>query len=254
MRCAIFIVLAARLVGRSRALGAAAALWAAALPGAAQDRGVYDIFLGNVPVGIFAYSGVEGQGRYSLAGQLRTTGLVGALTSVRYDAKTQGRIRGGRFIPGSYEERATIGDRDTVLSITYENGVPNPPVFTPPRQSDRPMVDAAQQGDALDLLTALYALFRDTPSDALCRFSSFIFDGARRTGLSLRPLRQSADEAVCAAEYRRISGFTVAELRRRESFDFRLVYTPNGDGTWVVARADVESVYGVVSLERRDVP
>ncbi|MEL7105171.1 MAG: DUF3108 domain-containing protein [Pseudomonadota bacterium] len=230
------------------------ALWAAASPLAAQDRGVYDIFLGNVPVGIFAYSGVEGQGRYSLAGQLRTTGLIGALTSVRYTAKTQGRIRSGRFVPQSYEELANIGDRNTALSITYDNGVPNPPVFTPPRVSDRPSVDPSQQGDALDLLTALYALFRDTPGDRLCRFGSFIYDGARRTSISLRPLRQSAEEVVCAAEYRRISGFTVAELRRRETFDFRLVYAPNGDGTWSVARADVESVYGVVSLERRAAP
>ncbi|MEM9851057.1 MAG: DUF3108 domain-containing protein [Pseudomonadota bacterium] len=227
---------------------------ASALPLAAQDRGVYDIFLGNVPVGIFAYSGVEGQGRYSLAGQLRTTGLVGALTNVRYDAKTQGRVRAGRFVPQSYEERAIIGDRDTNLSITYDNGVPNPPVFTPPRVSDRPVVDPSRQGDALDLLTALYALFRDTPGERLCRFRSFIYDGARRTSISLRPLRQSAEEAVCAAEYRRISGFTVGELRQRETFDFRLVYAPNSDGTWRVARADVESVYGVVSLERRANP
>ena len=228
-------------------------LWAAS-PAAAQDRGVYDVFLGSVPVGVFAYSGVEARGRYSLAGQLRTTGLIGALTNVRYEAKSRGRLVRGEFIPEAYEERATVGARNTDLTIAYRNGVPEDPVFNPPRDTDRPTVDASAQGDTLDLLTGLYAMFRDTPSAQLCTFRSFIYDGARRTSIALRPLRRSETEAVCAAEYRRIGGFTVAELRRRETFDFRLVYVPNGDGTWQVSRADVESVYGVVSLTRRSGP
>ncbi|MEL7027189.1 MAG: DUF3108 domain-containing protein, partial [Pseudomonadota bacterium] len=162
----------------------------------AQDRGVYDILLGAVPVGVFAFSGVEAQGRYSLAGQIRTSGLVGALTNVRYDAKAQGRRIGDRFVPTLYEEQATVGDRKTDLSITYQSGVPNPPVFVPPRQTDRPDVDPADQAGTLDLLTALFVLFRDTPADMLCSFSAPIYDGARRTSIALRFLRQSGDEII----------------------------------------------------------
>lgn len=221
---------------------------------AAQDRGVYDIRLGNVPVGVFAYSGVEAQGRYSLAGQLRTTGLIGSFTNIRYDAKTVGRVLRGAFQPELYEEKASIGNRESELTIRYTDGVPGPPEFTPPRVSSRPLVDPAEQGDALDLLTALYALFRATPQNQICTFQTFIFDGARRTRISLRLLRLSDTEAVCAGAYRRIEGFSEGELARREVFDFRLVYAPVGDGNWRVAQADVESVYGVVSLERRGAP
>ncbi len=221
-------------------------------PARADDRGVYDVLLGSVPVGVFAFSGVEARGRYSLAGQLRTTGLIGAVTNVRYDAKTVGRVQGRRFVPSVYEEQATIGNRKTDLTITYRNGVPLPPRFSPPRENGRSGVEPAEQGDALDLLSALYILFRETPSSELCSFRTFIFDGVRRTGLTLQALRRSPTEVVCRAEYRRIEGFSVAELRRRETFDFQLVYTPVGGGLWQVDRADLESVYGVVSLKKRD--
>lgn len=217
----------------------------------AQDRGVYDIYLGAVPVGIFAFSGVEARGQYSLAGQLRTTGLVGALTQVRYEAKAQGRISGGRFRPIAYDEVARIGERETTLSITYRGGVPDAPVFDPPRISDRPTVNPAEQGDTLDVLTGFYALLRDLPEDEVCRFRSLFYDGARRTSIALRPLRRSETEAVCAAEYRRLGGFTEAELRVRETFDFQLFYEVTAEGDWRVQQADVETVYGVVRLERR---
>ena len=241
---------------RTRAVGMIVAfvLAISSAPSRADDRGVYDVFLGSVPVGVFAYSGVEARGRYSLAGQLRTTGLIGAVTNVRYDAKTVGRISGGNFVPSVYEEQATIGNRKTDLKITYRNGVPSPPVFSPPRDDDRPSVNPAEQGDALDLLTALYILFRETPLTELCSFRTFIFDGVRRTSLSLRTIRRSPTEVVCRAEYRRIAGFSVAELRRRETFDFQLIYTPVGNGFWQVERADLESVYGVVSLNKRPTP
>lgn len=219
---------------------------------AAQDRGVYDIFLGAVPVGLFAFSGVEARGQYSLAGQLRTTGLVGALTQVRYDAKARGQIVGGRFRPMAYDEVARIGARKTTLSITYRGGVPDAPVFDPPRVSNRPTVDPGDQGDTLDVLTGFYALLRDLPEDEVCRFRSLIYDGARRTSIALRPLRKSETEAVCAAEYRRLGGFTEAELRVRETFDFQLFYEVTAAGDWRVQQADVETVYGVVRLERRD--
>ncbi len=217
----------------------------------AQDRGVFDIYLGAVPVGVFAFSGVEARGQYSLAGQLRTTGLVGSLTRVRYDARARGRRLGERYVPMSYDELAVIGERQTHLSITYQDGVPARPVFSPDRVPDRPDVDPAAQGDAVDLLTGLYALFRDLPEQELCQFRSFIFDGARRTSIVLRPLRQNESEAYCAAEYRRLEGFTERELARRAAFDFQLVYEPLSDDRWRVIRADVETVYGVVTLQRR---
>lgn len=219
-----------------------------------QDRGVFDIYLGNVPVGLFAYSGVEAGGQYSLAGQLRTTGLVGALTNVRYVAKSKGRVVAGRFVPSLYEEDATIGTRNTTLTIRYNNGVPNTPVFDPPESPDVLRVDPSAQGDAVDVLTGLFGVFRNVAEGQACRFSSFVYDGTRRTSMSLRLLRQSADEAVCAGQYRRIGGFTQDDLERRAVFDFRLVYAPREAGGWQVSRADVETIYGVVRLERRDAP
>lgn len=235
---------------------AAALVLAAALaagPAAAQgrDRGVFDIYLGSFKVGLFAFSGVEARGRYSAAGQLRSTGLIGALADVRYDAKAQGRVQQARHVPEVYEERANIGSRSSDLVISYKNGVPEETRFDPPRQSERPALDPRTQGGAVDLMTLFYTLLRDVPEDEVCRYDSFVFDGVRRTRVVLRPETRADTRISCAAEYRRVAGFSTAEMLDRPVFPFRLEYEATGEGTWRAVGALVETVYGTVRLDRR---
>ena len=221
-------------------------------PAAAQDRGVFDIYLGSIPVGIFAFSGVESRGRYSTAGQLRSTGLLGALADVRYDAKSRGLLRGARYVPEFYEERANIGTRSTDLVISYKNGVPEPPEFNPPRDGDTPALDPARQGDTIDLMTMLYALLKDLPEAEVCRFDTPVFDGVRRTRLTMGVEARAPGEIICAAEYRRIAGFKAWELRDRPVSPFRLIYTETSDGVFRATSGVLDTVYGIVRLERRD--
>lgn len=218
---------------------------------AAQDRGVFDIYLGALKVGVFAFSGVEGRGRYSTAGQLRSTGLIGALADVRYDAKSRGRVSAGRYVPEAYEERANIGARATDLVIAYKNGVPDAPRFNPPRESRRPALNPAAQGDTIDLMTMLYTLLKDVQPADVCRYDALAYDGVRRTRVTMRVETRQPDVVTCAAEYRRIAGFTPAELRDRPVFPFRLVYTALESGAYRATAVDLETVYGVVRLERR---
>lgn len=217
----------------------------------AQDRGVFDIYLGSIKVGIFAFSGVESRGRYSTAGQLRSTGLLGTLADVRYDAKSRGVLRGTTYVPEYYEERANIGTRSTDLVISYKNGVPGQPDFNPPRDSKRPAIDPASQGDAIDLMTMLYALLKDLPESEVCRFDTPVFDGVRRTRLTMGVESRDPGVITCAAEYRRIAGFAAWELRDRPVSPFRLVYTEAPGGMFRATSGALDTVYGIVRLERR---
>jgi len=241
-----------RLSGRLSGLVALLALLAGG-PSVAQsqDRGVFDIYLGPFKVGLFAFSGVEERGRYSTAGQLRSIGLIGAIADVRYDAKSRGRVLDGGYVPESYEERANIGSRSTDLVMSYKNGVPGPPLFNPPRDSDRPALDPRAQGDAIDLMTMFYALLRDQPEAEVCGQESHVFDGVRRTRVRLQVESRAPGQITCAAQYRRIAGFSAWELRERPVFPFRLVYVGNDDGTYSAEEGVLETVYGIIRLERR---
>ena len=216
-----------------------------------QDRGVFDIYLGTFKVGLFAFSGVEERGRYSTAGQLRSVGLIGVIADVRYDAKSRGRVRAGRYVPEAYEERANIGSRSTDLVMSYKNGVPGPPRFDPPRDSDRPALDPAAQGDAVDLMTMFYTLLRDQPEDEVCGQETYVFDGVRRTRVRLQVESRAPGRITCAAEYRRIAGFSAWELRERPVIPFRLVYVETDDGTYSAEEGILDTVYGIIRLERR---
>ena len=219
---------------------AAATLAAPAALAAEGDRGVFDIYLADFKVGLFAFSGVEAGGRYSTAGQLRSTGLIGTLADVRYSARSKGRIVGNRYIPESYEETGNIGERSTDLVISYKNGVPEDPVFDPPRQDARPGLDPGTQGDAIDLMTMLYTLLKDVPADRVCDYDTFSYDGVRRTRVTMRLETRSPERVTCAAEYRRVAGFTTAELVDRPVFPFRVVWAPNGQGGYRATALDVE--------------
>lgn len=216
-----------------------------------RERGVFDIYLADIRVGLFAFSGVETRGRYSTAGQLRSTGLIGALADVRYDAKSQGRIVGDRFVPESYVENGNIGSRSTDLVISYKNGVPEPPIFDPPRPDGRPRLDPGSQGDAIDLMTMLYTLLKDVPDREVCDYDAFVYDGVRRTQVSMRLETRAPDRVTCAAEYRRVAGFSSAEMADRPVFPFRLIYDAMPGGGFRATALDLETVYGVVRLERR---
>jgi len=229
-------------------------LFLAVFPAAAasaQDRGVFDIALGALDVGVFAYSGVESGGRYSTAGQLRSTGVVGALADVRYEAKSQGSITPRGYVPEVYEERANIGVRSTDLTITYDDGVPRPPEFNPPREPSARGIDPATQGDALDLMTVLYLLLKTQPERDVCALDTPVFDGVRRTRLIMAVETRAAGEIVCAAEYRRIAGFAAWELRERPASLFRLVYSEVSPGVFRATSGAIDTNYGVVRLERR---
>lgn len=241
-------IICARVAGM---LGLVAMLASGSASAQTRERAVFDIFLGDFRVGVFAFSGVEARGRYSVAGQLRSTGLIGALADVRYDAKSQGRIRQGRFVPESYTERGNIGERSTDLVISYKNGVPEAPVFDPPRADASRDLDPSEQGDAIDLMTMLYTLLKDVDGRDVCRYDVFAYDGVRRTRVTMRPETNTADGVTCAAEYRRVAGFSAAEMEERPVFPFRVIYSGLGEGRYRATAMDVETVYGVVRLERR---
>jgi hypothetical protein len=216
-----------------------------------QQAAIFDIYLRGVKAAQLAYSAVEDGGRYSAAAKLQTTGLLGWLRTVSYEAQAQGRIRGHDLVPSRYDERRINDDDERSAQMVYRGGVPQGRVFDPPQPARPDDIDPATQGGTLDVMSAIYSVFREKPRDKVCAVDEYLFDGRRRTRIAAGNPRAEGDTIVCDATYRRLAGFSDADMSERQVFPFRLIYEENGNGTWHVTRVEMDTTYGKGSMVRR---
>ncbi|MBV0911318.1 DUF3108 domain-containing protein [Anianabacter salinae] len=239
---------------RIRTLAAAAVLvLGQALSAAAQARdttATFDVYFAGIKAGVAAFKGITTDSAYSVAGQLKSTGLISAVVDLRYDVKAQGALRNGTFIPTSYSENNNDGREVSRATMSFQNGVPRVMQTTPPATRGPNALDPATQGGTLDPATALFATLRDRPKTELCNRSVDIFDGSRRARIAIGPLREESGAVTCSASYQRIAGYEPWEMQERRVFPFELNFRPAGE-VWQVSEVRIATVYGTAKLIRR---
>ncbi|WP_425051951.1 DUF3108 domain-containing protein [Psychromarinibacter sp. S121] len=222
------------------------------LPGLAlaADRAVsrYDIAIRGFRVGELRLTVEEAPGQYSVAAAVDSVGAVGFFRPFSYRARAWGTVQNGRFRPASYAETADTGRRQSEAELKYVGGVPEVRSYTSPRPPGADSPDPATQGGTLDPLTAMWAVLGDGMA---CGKTLVLFDGARRSHVRLGPQRAVAGGVTCAGEYRRLEGFTEEELSRHVFFPMTVRYTPGPDGRLSAERVEVQSVYGLATVDRR---
>lgn len=217
-----------------------------------KDQAIFDLELRGITAGTLSFSAnQEGEG-YAVVGRLASSGLLAMVRKVSYDARAQGRIKAGRYIPSRYSEKADTGKRQSESVIEYQGGVPEVRVYNPPRDPAPFDVDASTQGGSVDPLTALYATLRDVAPGQECNRTVQMFDGRRASQLALGKPQAGTDGTVtCPGEYRRVAGFSPEDMAEKTRFPFTLTYTPVETGVMRVTEVAMESLYGRARLVRR---
>jgi len=216
------------------------------------DLIVFDVVLKGLRAGKLTLRGsVEGTA-YEASGTLESAGLVRLVRKVKYVAEASGTLKNGRYTPARYSEVADTGKRVSESVVEYRNGVPQVKVYNPPRPPIATDVNPATQGGTLDPLTALYATLRDVPAAEACTLAVVMFDGKRRSQITLSAPEPVAGGGVaCAGEYRRLAGFTDTEMADKVAFPFRLIYVPVGEGMMRVNLIETDTTFGQGLLRRR---
>lgn len=214
------------------------------------EDGVFDVYLRGIKGGTLSIKANVGTSGYSASGLAQTTGLVGKIASFRYSASVKGRVSAGQLRPLSYSETEYTSRRESTSSIDYTSGKP---VLTDgktrkPRDYD---IDPAQQSDAVDPLTAIFLTVRAVPEDQVCTLSRFIFDGHRRSKVTLSAPRKTESGYRCEGEYRRVAGYKPKDMQERTTFPFIIHFSPTADGKFHGTRISSASLYGTVVMNRR---
>ena len=229
-----------------------AALLMAGAPGAqAEGTAEYVIKVRGITVGSFRLTATQTGARYSVSGGIVSAGLATIVRRFSYAGLSRGILRGGRLLPESYREVADTGRRQSEVVIDYQDGVPTVTRYASNNPPGPDSPDPATQAGTLDPMSALFAVFRDRPGDAVCGETIAMFDGRRRSQLVLAAAQRGGARLRCSGEYRRLQGFTEKELSRHVAFPLTVIYAPNGNGGVHVERVEVTSVYGLATLDRR---
>ena len=217
----------------------------------AADDVLFDLSIRGLKAATLRFSGSVAAGRYAVSGRLQSAGLVGFLRRVSYDGSAEGAYAAGRFTPARYVETADTGRRRSRAVMDYRRGVPQVKVYDPPRAPGDGGIDPATQGGTVDPLTAMFAALRDVPAGQECDLALTLFDGKRRSRITLDAPQAVAGGVVCAGEYRRLAGFSAADLAEGSRFRFTLRLEPAAAGVMAVREVVMETLYGPARMQRR---
>ncbi|WP_071672850.1 DUF3108 domain-containing protein [Nioella nitratireducens] len=212
----------------------------------------YDVRFGPLRIAEIVLRASDTQSAYAVAGRVTSAGIAGAFRDIRFDLAAEGRRIGVAFLPLSYREDVDTGRRASRVSLVYPDGGPVLQSIIPAHAPQPWDVDPAAQGDTIDPMSALYRLARPRPLEALCDWSVAVFDGRRRSSLSVGPVEVESGRALCLGVYARIAGFPPEDMAERRDFPFVVEFSAEEDGRWRLTRVETQTLYGRVRILERD--
>jgi hypothetical protein len=228
-------------------------LFLAAAPAAAETYArTFDIYVGGIHGAELDFTAEwqEG-GRFAGRSELRTYGIVDAFWSGFYRVSAEGRLEGDRFLPDRFEADSAFGGDRQRVAVEFEAGRPTVTLAEPPFKPRPWQIVPEEQAGTLDPFAAALALLRPGPAEAVCNRSVEIFDGRRRSRISLGAPEAGKDGIRCPATYERVAGFSPKQMRRQASFPFNAVFRTGEDGIAEVWELWGDTGFGVAVVRRR---
>jgi hypothetical protein len=97
----------------------------------------------------------------------------------------------------------------------------------------------------------MFATLRDVPAGEECNLSLKLFDGKRRSQVTLGAPSPVDGGVACPGEYRRVAGFSADDMAEMSRFPFTVYLEPREGGMMQVREVVMESLYGNARLKRR---
>lgn len=228
---------------------AAAGLFAAiAASGANAAPATFDFTVAGLPIGTIATNSSQEGSRYGAIANIDATGLLGFFTSFYFHGRSSGTVRGdGTVLPARFEAESKSARAVRRTTIDWKDGRPVSVSIEPPRSDN---ADPAEQGGTLDPVSAAFRLLRDMPEGDVCNVTVDMFDGSRRSRLSVGEPRANGSTLTCDGTYARMKGESLGSLDRNQ-FPFTLTYAVGADGIARVQRIEAPTNFGKALVARK---
>lgn len=206
----------------------------------------FSLYAAGIKVGTIQINAQISADDYQLKSTARPIGLFESMSKFHYQGTTKGRITNNRLTPLQYMETTNVDDRRSEVTIQYQAGRPKILKYTSNVEGG---IGPEDQQGALDLLTAAYILFRDSPPDQLCNQTIRMYDGKRATRLDIAKPK-GAGPTICTGVYRRVAGFSEKSMRKGSNFPFTLTYTKLQNGQYRLQEFTAKTTVGTTTARR----
>lgn len=216
---------------------------------APAETRVYQITVSGLPLGTVTLASEQSGSDYRAQSQITPNGLVAAFTSYSFDGRAAGRIDGqGRIEPRRFTADSSSPRAKRRTEIEWNGPTPVKVTVEPPRQRQP---DPERVHGALDPVSAGFALLRDAPPDAICDTAVEVFDGSRRSKLTLGKPRAVAGGFACQGTYARIEGEAHSISDTQASYPFTITFAPAAGGMVTLERIETRTRFGTAVVSRR---
>lgn len=223
------------------------------------DAALFDVHFGGIWAGTVDLTLSFVDDGYAASAKGRTEGVVGALYGASFSAEAHGDAPGGAgpapgARPDAFSARGKFGGDKIRLSIDFGPTGPRMVEADPAFKPKPYQIDPTAQTGVFDPLGAAALLLRERPGGALCDARLDVFDGRRRSRVTLSPPKAGAlaGEIQCDAALTRVAGWKPKDMRE-PPFNFRLFFDrANVDAPARLRRFEVDTKYGMATAVRRD--
>ncbi len=215
---------------------------------AAPALTVFDLTLAGLPLGTVTLDAEQSGAEYAAVSRITPNGVVNLVAGYAFDGRATGRIDAeGRISPLTFEADSTSPRASRRTEIEWRDGAPVRVSVEPPRQY---AADPARVAGALDPVSAGFALLRDNAPSEICDTTIDVFDGSRRSRLSLgKPVAAGAG-VTCTGLYARLEG-EAHSLSSQTEYPFTLTFTPTAAGQVQLQRIETRTRFGLAVVDRR---
>lgn len=223
-----------------------AAIFAAIMPTVAMAETFdyrFDVRLGLVKIGEMQVAANNDGKTYSVATQLYTTGLVGAVYDLRYDQTAMGRIGvGGVLVPVRHTSFSDEKGDILRLEILFSGDRVSSVTFDPVRN-----VPAEVTGyrSTVDPMSLMYFLLRPVSAARACTGEVVLFDGRNRSTVKFTDIKRFNDRRVeCNISYSGDNGKGGIALSA-------LVFVPDTNGLMQIQKFEARTSIGILTIKAR---
>ena len=100
-------------------------------------------------------------------------------------------------------------------------------------------------------MTAAAIVFSDQTPETLCNQIIDMFDGRRRSKLTLAPATLMGNSATCKGTYTRVAGFSPDDMQEGVNFPFSLLYTRGDADTFRLMSFTTKTTFGSLRAKRK---
>ncbi len=210
-----------------------------------------DLYAIGIKAGRITVNGAEKGNTYALKGLITSSFLLKLVKEIGFNGSASGTVKNGHYQSRRYAGNITNGKHHSQVRMHWRGRRPILDSYEPGREKRSYDINPSKQLGVVDLLTASYATFSSRRIENLCNATHKMFDGRRRSQISLGAPKVSGKIATCPGKYTRVAGFSSNEMQKRVNFPFVMHYELQDDGMYRFKEFTADATFGKIKAYRR---